>query len=129
MLNVDGWFANNIEYLFCAQYDTEIKSDSNIALFMKQGKTLDGASVTAGMLHNPDVVSRLIKSEQAYKFLKNVCRSSAYWQYELYELLAMLCMLGTPAWFMSCSGTDLYWVEMIEAVSIHNQNPLTCKQI
>ena len=35
LLNVDGQFANNIEYLFCAQYATEIKqiqADSNIAL-------------------------------------------------------------------------------------------------
>ena len=35
LLNVDSHFANNIEYLFCAQYATEIKqiqADSNIAL-------------------------------------------------------------------------------------------------
>ena len=35
LLNVDGYFANNIEYLFCAQYATEInqiQSDSAIAL-------------------------------------------------------------------------------------------------
>ena len=38
LLNVNDWFTNNIEYLFCAQYATEInqiKSDSNIALCMK----------------------------------------------------------------------------------------------
>ena len=35
LFNVDGRFANNIEYLFAAQYATEIKqiqADSNIAL-------------------------------------------------------------------------------------------------
>ena len=35
LFNVDGHFANNIEYLFAAQYATEIKqiqADSNIAL-------------------------------------------------------------------------------------------------
>ena len=26
LLNVDGCFANNIEYLFCAQYATDIKT-------------------------------------------------------------------------------------------------------
>ena len=53
LLNVDGHFANNIEYLFCAQYATEIKqiqSESSIALRLKCGKTLDGNVVTAGML-------------------------------------------------------------------------------
>ena len=93
LLNVDGRFANNVEYLFCAQYSTEInqiKADSNIALRIKKGRTLDGKVVTAGMLRNNDVVSRLVRSEQAYKFLKNVCGSPAYWQHELYELLAIL---------------------------------------
>ena len=53
LFNVDGRFANNIEYLFAAQYATEIKqiqADSNIALRLKRGKTIDGTSVTAGML-------------------------------------------------------------------------------
>ena len=39
LFNVDGRFANNIEYLFSAQYATEIKqiqADSNIALQLKQ---------------------------------------------------------------------------------------------
>ena len=53
LLNVDGRFANNIEYLFCVQYGTEIKqiqAESSIALKLKWGKTLDGCKVTAGML-------------------------------------------------------------------------------
>ena len=68
LLNVNGQFTNIIEYLFCAQYATEInqiKSNPNIALCMKWDKTLDGAGVTCGILCNPDVVCRLIKSEQA----------------------------------------------------------------
>ena len=53
LLNVDGRFANNVEYLFCAQYATEIKqikADSNIALRLCKGKTLNGQHITAGML-------------------------------------------------------------------------------
>ena len=75
LLNVDGCFANNIEYLFCAQYATDIKqikSDSNLALHLKHGRTLDGKIVTAGMLKKPDVINQLVKIEQAYKFLKHV---------------------------------------------------------
>ena len=130
-MNFNGQFANNIEYLFCTQYATEInqiKSGSNFALHMKWGKTLDGASVTAGILCNPNV-SRLIKGEQAYKFQKNIHGSPAYWQHELYELLAMLHVIGIPAWFMTLSAADLHWVQMIEPVSVHNQKPLPHKQI
>ena len=45
LLNVDGCFANNIEYLFCAQYATgikQIKDSTQIALHLKHGKTLGG---------------------------------------------------------------------------------------
>ena len=45
LLNVDGCFANNIEYLFCAQYVTEIKQikdSAHIALHLKHEKTLGG---------------------------------------------------------------------------------------
>ena len=73
-------------------------------------------------------MKKLVKCEQAYKFSKNV-RGSAYWQNKLYELLAMLHTLGIPTWFMTLSAADLHWTEMIEAVSIHNHNHLTCKQI
>ena len=45
LLNVDGCFANHIEYLFCAQYATEIKQikdSTQIAFHLKCGKTLGG---------------------------------------------------------------------------------------
>ena len=81
------------------------------------------------MLHDPTSLNRLVKSEQAYKFLKNVRGSPTYWQQEMYEVLAMLHTLGTPTWFMTLPAADLHWVEMIEAVSIHNHQCLTPKEI
>ena len=81
------------------------------------------------MLCNPDVLNRLVKNEQAYKFLKIVRGSPAYWQHELYEVLAMLRSLGIPTWFMTLSAADLHWIEMIKAVSIHNHKPMTCNEI
>ena len=132
LLNVDGRFANNIEYLFCAQYATDIKqiqADTNLALQLTCGRTLGGKKVTAGMLKNPDVLKQLVKTEQAYKFLKNVRGSPAYWQRELYDVLAMLRMLGIPTWFLTLSAADLHWIEMIEAVSIHMGERLTRRQI
>ena len=91
--NMDGRFARNIEYLFCAQHATDLKqiqSDSNFALHLTRCKTLDGKKITAGMLKDTTMLGRLVKSEQAYKFLKNIRGSPAYWQWQLYEVLAML---------------------------------------
>ena len=43
IFNVDGRFAQNIEYLFCAQYIADIKqieSDATLAIMLSQGRTL-----------------------------------------------------------------------------------------
>ena len=77
------------------------------------------------MLQDSNVVKRLVKTEQAYKFLKNIRGSPAYWQNELYEVLAMLRTLGIPTWFMTLSAADLHWMEMLESVSIHNKKNLS----
>ena len=41
----------------------------------------------------------------------------------------MLHSLGIPTWFMTLSAADLHWIEMIEAVSIHNHKPMTRNEI
>ena len=82
LINVDGRFAQNIEYLFCAQYiadKKQIESDATLAIMLSQGRTLGGHKITAGQLWNPAVLEQLVRNEQAYKFLKNVRGSPAYW--------------------------------------------------
>ena len=77
LLNIDGRFAQNIEYLFCAQYIADIKqieSDATLAICFSQGRTLGGHKITAGQLQNPAVVEQLVRNEQAYKFLKKCQR-------------------------------------------------------
>ena len=53
LLNVDGRFAKNIEYIFCAQYISDIQhiqSDANLAIHLSRGSTLNGKNITAGLL-------------------------------------------------------------------------------
>ena len=132
ILNVDGRFAQNIEYLFCAQYIADIKqieSDATLAICLSQGRTLGGHKITAGQLRNPAVVEWLVRNEQAYKFLKNVRGSPAYWQDQLYDVLAMLCMLGIPTRFLTLSAADLHWPEMIQAVAVQFGKIFTQKDV
>ena len=89
LLNVDGRFAKNMEYIFCVQYISDIQqiqSDANLAIRLSRGHTLNGKMVTAGVLCDPNALQQLIRTEQAYKFLKNICGSPAYWQSELYDV-------------------------------------------
>ena len=119
LLNVDGRFAKNIEYIFCAQYISyiqQIQSDANLAIRLSRGRTLNGQNITAGLLHDTESLQQLIHTEQAYKFLKNIRGSPAYWQSELYDVLAMLWSLGIPTFFLTLSAADLHWPEMIQAI-------------
>ena len=119
LLNVDGHFAKNIEYIFCAQYISDIQqiqSDANLAIRLSRGCTLNGQNITAGLLRDTESLQQLIRTEQAYKFLKNIRGSPAYWQSELYDILAMLQSLGIPTFFLTLSAADLHWPEMIQAI-------------
>ena len=53
LLNIDGRFAQNFEYLFCAQYVPDIKqieSGARLAICLSQGRTLGGHKITARQL-------------------------------------------------------------------------------
>ena len=55
LLNVDGRFAQNIEYILVFQYATELKQlkgNARITLCMTCGRTFRGKEVNAGMLKN-----------------------------------------------------------------------------
>ena len=81
------------------------------------------------MLKNSAPVTKLVHTEQAYKFLRQVRGLPAYWQHELYELLAMLRCLGIPTWFMTLSAADLHWVEMLETIAIHKKMSISQKEV
>ena len=121
LLNVDGQFAKNMEYIFCAQHIVDLKhiqSETNLALWLSHGRTLGGNKVTAGVLQNLECVQQLVRDQQAYKFLRNIHGSPPYWQHELHDVLAMLCSIGIPTWFLTLSAADLHWPEMIQAVAM-----------
>ena len=120
LLNCDGRFAKNMEYIFCAQYISNIKqiqSDANMAIWLSRGCTLNGSLITAGTFCNPDAIKWLVGNQEAYKFLKNVRGSPSYWQSELYDVLAMLHIIGIPTFFLALLAADLHWPEMIQAVA------------
>ena len=70
------------------------------------------------MLQNPTALQQLVQMEQAYTFWKNIRRSPAHWQHELYDILAILHSLGIHTWFLTLSAVDLHWPEMMQAVAL-----------
>ena len=70
----------------------QIESDINLAIRLSQGRTVGGQKMTASLLHKPEAVQQLVRNEQAYKFLKNVRGSPAYWQNEF--TMSWQCFAG-----------------------------------
>ena len=85
--------------------------------------------VNAGMLKNPGVVKDLICNDQAYKFMKNVQGSPAFWQHQLYEVLAMIRSLDILTWFLTLSTADMHWPEIIQAIGIQFGKRFTKEEV
>ena len=120
LLNVDGRFAANIEYLLASQYATElkqVKGNIGIAMRLKRGQSFRGQKVTAGMLQNTSTVKNLLYHGQAYKFLQTVRGTPAYWAHMMLENLAMLKQLGVPTFFFTVSANDYHWPEIIQTIA------------
>ena len=131
-MNVDGRFASNIEYIFSGQYATELKhiqGNISMAMLLKGGRSYKGRNITAGMLRDSAFISNMVKQEDAYKFLKTVRGSPAYWQNELFDILAMLRQFGTPTFFLTLSVADYQWPEIIQAIASQRGEMLTDEDV
>ena len=121
LLDADGRFARDIEYLLTAQYAVESKQvadDASIALRQTQGRLHRGQVLTAGSIKkNQHVVNEMIQKDHAYRFLKNVRGSPAYFQRVMYDVLGMIRQLGIPTWFFTLSAADMQWPDVIQTIA------------
>ena len=120
LLDHDGRFAKDIQYIFGMQYAVEheqVRDCINIALQQTRGRQQLGKKLDAGMLKNPQHLHNLVKKDRAYSFLKNIKGSPPYWQKMFYEVLSMIRTLGIPTWFLTLSAADMKWPEVIQAIA------------
>ena len=120
LLDVDGRFSGDVEYLLAAQYAAEyqqINSLTSVVMRQVRGRMYRGERVTAGDLKDPARLSELIQRDKAYKLLKQVCGTPAYWQKVHYDVLAMIRQLGIPTWFLTLSAAEMKWPEVIQIIA------------
>ena len=112
LLDVDGRFARDLDYLFVAQYIVEAKqvldNGNNFAWRQKPSRQF-----TAAQARDSTMLSQYVRKDKAYSFMKNIRGSPPYYQRTFYDLLAMICQLGTPTWFFTLSAADLKWSQTI----------------
>ena len=106
LLDIDGRFAHDLDYLFVAQYIVEVKQvlDDGNDFIWRQKPT---RHLTAYQAKDQAVLTQCVCKDKAYRFMKNICGSPPYYQHPFYDLLAMIRQLGTPTWFFTLSAADL----------------------
>ena len=75
LLDQDGRFAKDIEYIFAMQYAVEhkqVRDSISVALRQTRGRQQVGRNLHAGMLKNPQHLQNLFKKDRAYTFLENI---------------------------------------------------------
>ena len=116
LLDVDGRFAKDLDYLFVAQYICEAKQirddGNNFAMRQKPSRQF-----TAAQAKSPEILSQFMRNDRAYSFMKNIRGSPPYYQRVFHDLLAMIRQLGTPTWFFTLSAADLKWPDMIKTIT------------
>lgn len=68
------------------------------------------------MLRDPNVLSKLLKSDEALRFMQPIRGTPAYWSLVQKDLFAMLRQLGIPTWFCSFSAAEFRWSDTISTL-------------
>ena len=132
LLDVDGRFAKDVEYLLTAQYAVESKQvtdDANIVLRQSQGRLYKGQTITAGTIKDQSILLQMMQRDDAYRFLKTVRGSPAYFQQVMYDVLAMIRQLDLPTWFLTLSAADMQWPDVIQIIARQYGTVFTDEQV
>ena len=124
LLNVDGRFAQNYEYIFSFQYGSELKQLNGAAATAIR-MTKGNSSFSASDLLDKTFMSNLVKIDSAYQYMSKVRGTPAYWQQNLYDTLGMMKVLGKPTWFLTLSPAEFLWTEFVQAVGVRNGKVFT----
>ncbi|KAK3101585.1 hypothetical protein FSP39_004665 [Pinctada imbricata] len=119
LMNADNRFAQHTNYLFYAQYLSELKQvidKTQISLRKTTAKGASGENVTAETLQDKAKLKQLFRKDEALRFLQPIRGTPSYWQSAQKDLFAMLRQLGIPTWFCSFSAAEFRWKEIINTI-------------
>ena len=80
---------------------------------MRKTRCSDGQTLTVSDVLNDENLDKMIESDDAFKFLKTVRCSPAFWQQKQKELMAMIRQLGCPTFFLTLSAAETKWIELL----------------
>ena len=116
LLNTDGRFSHDLDYLFMAQYIVESKQLLDDAHSFIWRQRPHDSRITAAQARDPHCLDQYVRADKVYRFMKNVGRSP-YYQRTFFDLVAMVRQLGTPTWYFTLSAADLKWPDTIQVIA------------
>ncbi|XP_065926121.1 uncharacterized protein [Magallana gigas] len=125
LMNTDNRFAKDSNYIFFAQFMSELKQvieKTQISIRKSLSKTNDGKLVTSDMLQDPNLLSKLLRNDEALRFMQPIRGTPAYWSTTQKDLFAMLRQLGIPTWFCSFSAAEFRWNDIVGCILHHEDD-------
>ncbi|XP_059198565.1 uncharacterized protein LOC131978809 [Centropristis striata] len=118
ILHADGRFAKNVEYIFFAQYLSEVEQVvSNVSIALRKGKGgVTSKKVSRSVLNDEESLKKLLQFDDGYRFLKPIRGTPSFWQGVQKDLLACVRQLGVPTWFCSFSAADMRWKNLLSSI-------------
>ena len=80
---------------------------------MRKAKSTDCQSLTVSDVLNDENIERMVEDDEAFKFLKTVRSTPAFWQQKQRELMSMIRQLGCPTFFLTLSAAETKWLELL----------------
>ncbi|XP_034553964.1 uncharacterized protein LOC117823040 isoform X1 [Notolabrus celidotus] len=117
VLHADGRFARNVEYIFFAQYMSELEQVvSKVSIALRKGKGHQSQRVGQDLLRDEESLKQLLEFDDGFRFLKPIRGTPAFWQGAQKDLLACVRQLGVPTWFCSFSSADMRWKNLLNSI-------------
>ncbi|CAJ1085629.1 uncharacterized protein LOC117832690 isoform X2 [Xyrichtys novacula] len=132
LFGVDDRFAKDTNYLFFAQFVTEIHlATSSMSIQLRKGKPLtrDGRKITSKMLREKLEVERLVRNRDAIRFMQPLRGTPAYWDKTTKDLFAMIRQLGSPTFFVTFSAAEMRWPEVIIAIKLQQGEEVNFEEL
>eukprot|EP00105_Crassostrea_gigas_P043473 XP_019927621.1 PREDICTED: uncharacterized protein LOC105339877 [Crassostrea gigas] len=124
LMNTDDRFAKDSSYIFFSQFMSDLNQvieKTQISIRKSVRRLECDQTMTANMVQNPEILSKLMKNDEALRFMQPIRGTPAYWSAAQKDLFAMLRQLGIPTWFCSFSAAEHRWNDAISTI-LRQQN-------
>ncbi|XP_078320119.1 uncharacterized protein LOC111115941 [Crassostrea virginica] len=119
LMNTDDRFAKDSSYIFFSQFMSDLNQViEKTQISIRKSVTRLGADqkITSDMVQDPQILSNLMKNDEALRFMQPIRGTPAYWSSAQKDLFAMLRQLGIPTWFCSFSAAEHRWNDAVSSI-------------